>query len=456
MKEFRTGVRTQVLIILSVFLILLNFIMGKIMMEYTQTSLRTQIHSRMLDTAASAASMIRGDDYEKITKNNADSPEYRHVKQVLEIFTVHTTLEYVYGLRRLDDGTFIFTIDPALSNATEFGEVAQPNEAMRKAITGIPAVTQEPYTDSYGKFYTAYCPILNSNNEVVGLVAADCNAEWYDNQMNKIRNSIIASCIVSLLIGAGIVFVFANRLRKKFIALNSEMRELAIDIHSFTKQVIGNNKKDDKEKTDMSIRELEQRSFDEIKELGVQIKNMRIDLQKYIENVYSIAYKDPLTGVKSKQAYAEKEKQVDYLIKNKEMTPFSLVVLDINNLKYTNDTYGHKAGDKLICDGCHIICTVFAHSPVYRIGGDEFVVFLTGQDFEHRMELIEHFNIYMEDKINEDSVTIAAGMVDYRRKSDTCLQDVFVRADKRMYEFKMKLKQQIKDIQESRGAYYYG
>lgn len=53
-----------------------------------------------------------------------------------------------------------------------------------------------------------------------------------------------------------------------------------------------------------------------------------------------------------------------------------MIVFDINNLKIINDTLGHDFGDILIIDSCKLICKVFKRSPVYRIGGDEFVVIL--------------------------------------------------------------------------------
>ena len=68
---------------------------------------------------------------------------------------------------------------------------------------------------------------------------------------------------------------------------------------------------------------------------------------------------------------------------------FSVVVCDVNGLKHVNDTLGHKAGDEYICAACDMICEIYDHSPVYRLGGDEFTVVLSGHDYDIREELLQ-------------------------------------------------------------------
>ena len=101
----------------------------------------------------------------------------------------------------------------------------------------------------------------------------------------------------------------------------------------------------------------------------------------------TLARRDELTHTKNKTAYHEKEEELNRLIKEGH-EPFGIVVCDINNLKVINDTEGHKAGDEYIKASCTMICRIFAHSPVFRIGGDEFVVILTNQEYKDRQNLI--------------------------------------------------------------------
>ena len=433
----------QFLIVVSVFLLLLNLSVGWIIFSHMSAVLKTQIQDRMLGVANTAASMIDGDKYEKITATGGDSPEYRHVFGVLRSFASFSNSKYVYGIRQEKNGKFIFTIDPALTNAAVFGEEVVVTDALRKAASGVPSVCDESYQDIYGSFYSAYSPIRNSFGTVVGIVAVDCDAEWYAVQMKQVGLLVAGCCVVSLFIGACIVMLFARQLQKRFRELNEDMRVLAGEVDSFTRKMVGSESNtpsvygQDPQDSSSGVLGC---SGDEIRELSRQIQHMRHDLQEHIDKVYVLAFRDPLTGVKSKQAYVEYEKMTDRMIQENSIQEFAVVLLDVNGLKYVNDKFGHNAGDRLLKSASAVICESFPFSPVFRIGGDEFVVVLRGVDYLVRTDILEKFNKKMAGNVESGDVVIAAGISDYKMSSDHCFHDVFVRADSKMYEQKKQLK----------------
>ncbi len=156
-----------------------------------------------------------------------------------------------------------------------------------------------------------------------------------------------------------------------------------------------------------------------------------------------IANKDPLTGVKSKHAYIEEEAALNDAIGGGTAVPFAIAVCDVNELKKTNDTMGHEAGDELICSASTEICNIFAHSPVYRYGGDEFVVILRGRDYENREELMSRLARENDVHRRLGGVIIACGISDYLPGKDDAVASVFRRADEAMYENKKQLKDGI-------------
>ncbi len=162
-------------------------------------------------------------------------------------------------------------------------------------------------------------------------------------------------------------------------------------------------------------------------------------IQKY-EEMRAIANRDALTGVKSKHAYTVTEEQINREIEQKESEPFAVAVCDVNGLKQINDTLGHKAGDKYIKDACAIVCDVFKRSPVFRIGGDEFVVLMKNSDYENRDELLDVINKKAEENKETGSVVIAVGISCFVAGEDKAVSDVFERADALMYERKAILK----------------
>ena len=147
---------------------------------------------------------------------------------------------------------------------------------------------------------------------------------------------------------------------------------------------------------------------------------------------------DALTGIKNKHAYLEFEARMNQNISEHLESPFAITILDVNDLKLINDTNGHQAGDQYLRDACKIICNTFKHSPVFRVGGDEFAVISQGTDYENIEELLEKMNVHNEEALKTEGVVIACGMA--RFDNDTCVASVFERADHKMYEAKVRLK----------------
>ncbi len=178
------------------------------------------------------------------------------------------------------------------------------------------------------------------------------------------------------------------------------------------------------------------------------IENIDDEVRKEKEHMRALntekelARRDELTGTKNKTAYSELEKSVQSNIDNGlDYLPFAIAVCDINDLKKVNDNSGHKAGDDYIKSAAKILCDIFGHSPVFRIGGDEFVIFLRGSDYSEREDLMLRLHEeVLENILNENGPVIAAGMSAFDPENDTFVSQVFERADNAMYEDKRELK----------------
>ena len=154
-----------------------------------------------------------------------------------------------------------------------------------------------------------------------------------------------------------------------------------------------------------------------------------------------MAYTDPLTGVKSMRAYVEAEAGMDWRIVQSQVSEFAVAVFDLNGLKKINDTLGHEAGDMWIVSASRLICNIFKHSPVFRIGGDEFMAILEGPDYVNRSDLMAAFDRQIEENLHQGQVVVSAGLAEFDPDQDDTYSAVFQRADERMYERKRFLKE---------------
>ena len=181
----------------------------------------------------------------------------------------------------------------------------------------------------------------------------------------------------------------------------------------------------------------------EIKLLSAAFENMAICLREREEFLHFSATRDSLTGLRNTTSYKSWAEEFVKATEGKDVD-YGIVVLDLNDLKKTNDKYGHNVGNELIITAAKLIADVFKRSPVFRIGGDEFAVVLQNVDLENCEALFEQFelncrNTFVHGNANIP-VRIAYGFARFDPDRDTRFKDVFDRADEAMYENKRKIK----------------
>lgn len=180
---------------------------------------------------------------------------------------------------------------------------------------------------------------------------------------------------------------------------------------------------------------------DELQELTENISIMADKTKEYINYIRDMARKDVLTGLRNKTDYSLYVDKIK-LENEDNHDKYAIAVFDVNNLKVVNDNYGHEKGNELLVAASKFICKYFSHSPVFRIGGDEFVAIVDGADFERCKEIVADFNKYMELSKNSSDimdVCVACGMAIIEEDANT-FDELFEIADKRMYENKKSLK----------------
>ena len=176
-----------------------------------------------------------------------------------------------------------------------------------------------------------------------------------------------------------------------------------------------------------------------------QTSKLILDGIKY-KLVKNLAYQDGLTSLGNRTAYLE---QIDSYAKD-HPSAIGVVYLDVNNLKIANDIYGHEIGDKLIIKASEIINDSFSkYGKIYRIGGDEFCVFIEGSlpELSYNSAINDFIKmIEITNKIGSlpFDLSIAHGFSICNNVTREKLQCAIAEADKLMYKNKTEMKQNIK------------
>ena len=312
--------------------------------------------------------------------------------------------------------------------------------------TGKRPKGHDVFEEKNGKFYAYYTPLF-INGQKLGVinVEVDVSVIIHKIHMDTLRNMLIIGSVLILFSLFLLIFIRRHYIRK-LVKLSQIIEDYSQNKDTnLAEQLIAEATNHDEISMIMSkfaelIYELE--SY--MKRLSKTTMALNDTQQKAME-LSVLAVKDSLTGIRNKTGYNKELYLLEKQMKN-GFVDFGVAMIDLNYLKKINDTYGHDKGNISIINLCRIICAIFSHSAVFRIGGDEFVVILQGLDFEHVDELIEEFKIQITNRQDSmdlevwEKTSAAIGYSAFNPETDTCYEDVFKRADEEMYKNKKAMK----------------
>ena len=181
---------------------------------------------------------------------------------------------------------------------------------------------------------------------------------------------------------------------------------------------------------------------DEVGTLARTFRRMAGHTKEHITDLSRRANVDALTSVRNKGAFTAFIEEMQKTMEEKpEASEFAIGIFDCDDLKTINDRYGHDKGDVYLKTASRLICKVFQHSPVFRIGGDEFAAILQNDDLKNMEGLLAQFE-ERKNKITGSAVQpweqahISVGIAQFDPEKDSSVTDTVRRADQMMYKHK--------------------
>lgn len=181
------------------------------------------------------------------------------------------------------------------------------------------------------------------------------------------------------------------------------------------------------------------------------------DIAPHLNHIQSVlqelSYKtehDPLTGLSNRRVF---ERTLDQEIERtrRSKTPLTLAILDLDNFKQVNDTWGHLKGDEVLIDFADLLSrNSRRYDLVARIGGEEFAIILSGvglvkakQLLERLLEGVRELTFNKPGSNETFSITCSAGISCYKGMVDVQMHELISKADKALYEAKKSGKDQL-------------
>ena len=309
----------------------------------------------------------------------------------------------------------------------------------------------------WGWLCSGYYPVYDEDGNIVCHVGCDVDMEYVMSERSENLTLVIMGAfgLTAIMLAGAILFVG---------------KVIVNPLSTLTREMKKYDPAPNKDYAASGVIDLDIKRKDEIGDIYHEIQNMQMRIVDYVNDITNIekdkqkiedsvkrkdkeigeiskeAYRDALTGVGNKASYTRKSNELDSKIAD-GFTEFAIVMMDVNCLKMINDNHGHAAGDTYLKGCCHVICEILKHSPVYRIGGDEFVAVLTGDDYNNRAERVQELRDAFDRSFHRTDIdpwlrfSASVGIAEYD-PSDKTVEVVFQRADKLMYEEKAGFKEE--------------
>lgn len=157
-----------------------------------------------------------------------------------------------------------------------------------------------------------------------------------------------------------------------------------------------------------------------------------MNLNAYIQNLNDMAYIDALTGIRNRQALRH-----DYnLYLGHDVI---VMMMDINDFKNINDTYGHEEGDRILQETGRLLRDTFGADHCYRYGGDEFLVIIPDISLASFQAKLDSLLLH-QPVINDTMVKFSCGVTQASLQGSDVLRTLISDADEKMYVSKRNSK----------------
>ena len=173
MKTKKLSIAAQLFLFVLGSAIIVAMIVGSVAYINMGSFLQKKCKDDVMEIASIAAENVDGEIFEKAMEGDGEA--LATVKDSLSFFLVGNSVTYVYTLMPGDAEFFQFVVDTDPDDPGEYAENYEAQDAMFQAMQGGPSVTQEPFTDEWGTFYSGYAPIFQ-DGRVLGIVAVDYEA----------------------------------------------------------------------------------------------------------------------------------------------------------------------------------------------------------------------------------------------------------------------------------------
>lgn len=235
-NKSRMSIRAKILAGMIVCVLIVTNMIGWTFIFQAKNTLLEQCKKTAKSSAQIAAQRIDGDILEQINPGDENTDNYKEILSELQDFLCGEDIKFIYTMRMNDD-KLEFIVDADTEDGAAIGEEYEIYDEIAETFNGDATVDSQMTSDEWGDFYSAFAPVYNSKNNVVGIVGVDCSATAIKQQQDLFIRQFGIIEVVGLIIAVFLSFIISGVLSKSVSTIAGKMSELAMKEGDLTQKI---------------------------------------------------------------------------------------------------------------------------------------------------------------------------------------------------------------------------
>lgn len=236
-KKFKISIRAKILAGMIVCVLIVTNLIGWFFIAQAKETLLEQCKENAQSSAKIAAQRIDGDLLEKLQAGDEGTPAYEEILKELKDFLSGDAIKYIYTMRMKGD-RLEFIVDADTEEGAAIGEEYEIYDEIAQAFQGSVTVDHEMTSDEWGDFYSAFAPVYNAADELVGIVGVDCSATAITLQADTFRKEFFVIELAGLAFAVILSLIISGVLSRNVSTIAGKMNELAMREGDLTQKIM--------------------------------------------------------------------------------------------------------------------------------------------------------------------------------------------------------------------------
>lgn len=225
-KSLKMSIRAKIITGMIMCVLIVTNLIGWVFIIQSNNVMLKQCKRNAISSAKIAADRVDGDLLEKIHVGDEGTENFKVILAQLQNFLAGDDIKYIYTMR-MNGERLEFIVDADTEDGAAIGEEYEIYDEIAEAFKGNVTVDSEMTSDEWGDFYSAFAPVYNSSNRLVGIVGVDCSATEINQQESYFIREFLVIELVGLVIAVVLSLVISGILSRSVSVIAGKMSELA-------------------------------------------------------------------------------------------------------------------------------------------------------------------------------------------------------------------------------------